>query len=211
MARAAIAWLAFFGSVGRVLASDRSGSEPPFAVAAYLPEWRYEGANWDYMARTVTHMILFSLEPTPDGRIVGMDRFPRPALLEEAREAAIRHKTKLLICFGGNGRSGGFAGMVRSAEARKAFIDNLLELCRTHGLDGVDYNWEYPGYTFGRGYAPHNVVAAEYAGLAALVQETRKAFDSDENLSSADTITLAYYPDGRQETLLQEHKGLLEG
>ena len=33
-----------------------------FAVAAYLPEWRYEGANWEVICTHTSHLILFSLE-----------------------------------------------------------------------------------------------------------------------------------------------------
>lgn len=115
------------------------------SVAAYLPEWRYEGANWEYICSKVTHLILFSLEPTPDGDIAHWDRLPRPLLMEEARQAARRHGTRLMVCFGGNGRSGGFSGMVRSARARERFVRSVVQLCEAQGLDGVDYNWEYPG------------------------------------------------------------------
>ena len=92
---------------------------PPFSVAAYLPEWRYEGADFDTMAQTLTHLILFSLEPTAKGKITSRDRLPRPLLLKDAREATRKHGCRLLVCFGGNGRSGGFRGMVRSKKARK--------------------------------------------------------------------------------------------
>ena len=71
-----------------------------FAVASYLPEWRYEGANWDEMCAHSTHLILFSLEPTPSGGIQAMDRLPRPELLAQAQAAATLHGTKVLICFG---------------------------------------------------------------------------------------------------------------
>ena len=45
-----------------------------FAVAAYLPEWRYEGANWDKICEHVTHLILFSCEMAPNGQITALDR-----------------------------------------------------------------------------------------------------------------------------------------
>ena len=35
--------------------------------------------------------------------------------MAEARKAASKHGTKLLLCLGGNGRSGGFSVMVRQA------------------------------------------------------------------------------------------------
>jgi GH18 family chitinase len=115
------------------VAGKSSEFEVPFAVVGYLPEWRYEGFNWDYNLRTITHLILFSLEPTADGRIVAIDRIPRKLLLDEAKEASKRHDAQLLICFGGNGRSNGFRGMVRSPKSRKRFVKALVALCATHG------------------------------------------------------------------------------
>ena len=89
-----------------------SSASSSFSVAAYLPEWRYEGANWEKICQYSTHLILFSLEVGPSGTVVALDRIPRPELLAEARAAATRHGTALLICFGGNGRSDGFSPMV---------------------------------------------------------------------------------------------------
>ena len=120
-----------------------------FLVAAYLPEWRYEGANWATICATVTHLILFSIEVAPSGAVAALDRLPRPELMREARAAATASGTKLLLCIGGNGRSAGFSPMVASKAKRARFIAALLALCEEHGLDGVDYNWEYPGYAFG--------------------------------------------------------------
>lgn len=153
-----------------------STSEPQFIVAAYLPEWRYEGANWEVIMKSVTHLILFSLEISADGAISALDRIPRPMLLNEARAAAIKNNAELLICFGGNGRSEGFRSMVRSALKRQRFIKALVKLCIEYEFNGVDYNWEYPGYQLGRGYMPDSDVEADYKGLALLVRETNAAF-----------------------------------
>ena len=65
-------------------------------------------------------------------------------LKDIARAAAAKHGTELLICFGGNSRTNGFPEMVADAGARQRFIATLTSFCREHGLDGVDYNWEYP-------------------------------------------------------------------
>ena len=56
----------------------------------------------------------------------------------------------VMVCFGGNGRSSGFPGMV-SHKVEESFL-KLDSLLSEYGLEGVDYNWEYPGYDFGRGY-----------------------------------------------------------
>ncbi len=116
-----------------------------FSVASYLPEWRYEGANWDEIARHSTHVILFSLEPARDGGLLALDRLPRAELMADARAAAAIHGAELLLCFGGNGRSDGFSAMVRSDAARGQFVASAVALVEKYGLNGIDYNWEYPG------------------------------------------------------------------
>lgn len=123
-----------------------------FAVVAYLPEWRYGGANFEKMCSTVTHMIFFSIEPSPSGDIVGLDRFPRADVLDDARNKGCQ----LIICFGGNGRScmnlflfcfyltlvsAGFSPMTRNKESRTKFVKKVRKLILKNQLDGVDYNW----------------------------------------------------------------------
>lgn len=183
------------------LTPECQGAPARATVVAYLPEWRYEGANWDTISRHVTHLLLFSAEPSPKGEIVATDRLPRPALLQEAREAARRHGTLLMICFGGNGRSSGFSAMTRRSKRRRRFIDELVVLLDKLDLDGVDYNWEYPGYQFGRGYLPEDEVRKDYAGLSYLIRETKERFAQGGRTRA---VTMAYYPDGRQEELLKK-------
>ena len=178
-------------------------SSDPVAVVAYLPEWRYEGANWETISEHTTHLLLFSLEMTSKGKIVAMDRFPRKELYKEAREATRKHGTALMICFGGNGRSQGFSGMARKSKNRKHFMKELVELIEKYDLDGVDYNWEYPGYRFGQGYLSDSEVQADYEGLSKLLFATREIFTQRGWTNKV--ITLAYYPDGRQEQLLRDH------
>ena len=81
--------------------------------------------------------------------------------MKQAREAADRHGGKLLLCFGGNSRTGGFPGMVTSKARRKAFLAALHELLSSRGFDGVDYNWEYP------------TNEEEWKGLVRLMKESR--------------------------------------
>lgn len=121
-------------------------------------------------------------------RRTALDRLPRPALMEEARAASTKHNVALLICFGGNGRSAGFAPMVASKSARRRFVKELLALMDRYEFDGVDFNWEYPGYRFGTGYLPDAEVEKDYRGLMLILEETRAALGSDA------PITMSYYP-----------------
>ena len=169
-------------------------------VAAYLPEWRYEGANWVDISATTTQLILFSLEVTPIGRLAAFDRLPRKELMLQAREATKAAGTKLLVCIGGNGRSAGFTGAVANKERRQKFVDSLVDLCDKHDLDGIDLNWEYPGYDFKTGYASDDVLLRDYKGLKRLLKLLHAAFEPSGRI-----ITLAYYPDKRQEGLIKDH------
>ena len=171
-----------------------------FTVAAYLPEWRYEGANFADISRTVTQLILFSLEVTPIGRLSAYDRMPRAELMLEARAATKAAGTQLLACVGGNGRSDGFGPAVAKADRRQRFVDDLVKLCDKHDLDGVDLNWEYPGYSFGRGWHDDAEVAKDYKGLRSLLKLLHAAFAPTGRI-----ITIAYYPDGRQEQLFTQY------
>ena len=180
-----------------------SAAEPTknnFTVAAYLPEWRYEGANWVDISASVTQLILFSLEVQPTGRLSAHDRLPRKELMQQAREATRAAGCKLLICIGGNGRSAGFPLAVAKKERAQVFVDSLVALCDKYDLDGVDLNWEYPGYSFGRGYHAEDALQKDYKGLARLVRMLHAAF-----APSGRILTLAYYPDGKQEQLFLQH------
>jgi chitinase len=167
-------------------------------VFAYLPEWRYAGADFETICKSLTHIALFSAEPGPDGSIWGLDRLPNGAALIDAQHAAAQHGCKLIICFGGNGRSTHFSAVVRSSSLRRTFVANVVALIEKMGAAGVDYNWEYPGFAFGTGYASDKEAKADYRGLLLLVKQTRKALGDNA------ALTLAYYPDGKQEAALVE-------
>ena len=170
-------------------------------VAGYLPEWRYEGTNWVDVAEVVDQLILFSLEVEPSGRLSALDRLPQPQLLEEARLATRNAGSKLLICVGGNGRSAGFSRAVSKKASRALFVSQLVALCEKHDLDGVDLNWEYPGYDFRTGYQQDALLENDWKGLASVVRKLHQAL-----WPSGRIVTMAYYPDKKQEALIMKHE-----
>jgi chitinase len=209
---------------------DSNPQKHPFRVVGYLPEWRLGGANWREILQRTDVLVLFSLEvgkaaksrtssgsKTPAWSKMwsfgGLDRLPSESALEElkvARGAAFAsngHSSRILLCFGGNGRSHGFFEMASKGKSRSLFVSAAVALVLELGLDGVDINWEYPGFAFGRGYHKNpGAVRQEFAALADLLKDLRDAFDvvADDRSQSRDSflVTAAYYPDGRQEDLL---------
>eukprot|EP01125_Pyxidicula_operculata_P002476 TRINITY_DN12336_c0_g1_i1.p2 TRINITY_DN12336_c0_g1~~TRINITY_DN12336_c0_g1_i1.p2 ORF type:complete len:321 (+),score=59.81 TRINITY_DN12336_c0_g1_i1:1107-2069(+) len=116
-----------------------------FNIVGYLPEYRSGGIkDWDLICKHSTHIIFFSVEPSKDGTIGGLDRLPSVDVLTSAREAAQNHGTKLLLGIGGAGRSSGFAAMVKNSETKLKFISAVIKLCMDKQLDGIDIDWEVP-------------------------------------------------------------------
>lgn len=72
--------------------------------------------------------------------------------MAQLRAAFTATGAKLLVCVGGNGRSRHFAAVTRDSAKRALFVTNLRAFVQQHQLDGVDVNWEYPGFAFGSGY-----------------------------------------------------------
>jgi len=174
-----------------------------FAVVGYLPEYRTAAVSFAHICNTtLTHVVFFSVEPTVDGALLGRDRVPSQHVLATAR-AACSHAA-LLLCIGGAGRSSSFAEALKRSSSRQRVVSALLELVEKHNLDGVDVNWEYPGY--GRsGYAPAHEISSEYNDLAAFVRELKTALlASTQHRSRSYEVALAYYPDGVQEQQLAQ-------
>ena len=169
------------------------------AVVGYLPEWRYGAACFPHLCKHLTHLVFFSIEPLPDGSLTGLERLPGGEALAAAHASRDAFGTKLLLCIGGNGRSSGFSAAARGEQSRARLVAELLSLVTRLDLDGVDWNWEYPGFRFGAGYSHDADVTADWDALAALVRDVKEAASPGRLVS-----TLAYYPDGRQEAYLAE-------
>ena len=86
---------------------------------------------------------------------------------------------------------------LQSEYSRDKFIKELMTFLSDYRLDGVDYNWEYPGYRMGRGYLEEKEIMKDYEGLAKLISETKTLFAGSNRV-----VSMAYYPDTRQERLI---------
>lgn len=64
--------------------------------------------------------------------------------MQNARMAADNVNGKLILGFGGHGRSNGFSQMTALKSRRKKFLQAVKNLLEEHELDGVDFNWEFP-------------------------------------------------------------------
>jgi chitinase len=86
---------------------------------------------------------------------------------------------QILISVGGGGiGSAGFSDMAITPEGRRRFIDSAVAAVEKYGLDGVDIDWEYPGYTHVK---TTTVRREDRETYTLLLKELRQRFDRDAN------------------------------
>lgn len=114
----------------------------------------------------LTHIAHAFISPTISGGIQKDSWFLYPELVE----AAHANNVKIIVAIGGWGNSGGFSDMTADSTSRNNFVNNVVSFCKTHGYDGVDLDWEYPGT---------NGKTNDKANLVKLVTELRESFNAN--------------------------------
>ena len=81
------------------------------------------------------------------------------------------YKMRILLSIGG-GASGGFSAAVKDDASRKKFVDSIMDVIKEYGFDGIDMDWEYPGWTGLADSTPYDV-----ANFSLLLRDLRAAMD----------------------------------
>ncbi|HQJ75729.1 MAG TPA: glycosyl hydrolase family 18 protein [Bacteroidota bacterium] len=111
-------------------------------VIGYYPSWNKASfpanqVKYEYL----THIIHAFIYPTDDGsELVVPYGFEFPALISAAHQKNV----KVILGIGGWGQSNGFSPVVSDTAKRRKFINDVVEMCKVYGYDGVDLDWEYP-------------------------------------------------------------------
>jgi GH18 family chitinase len=82
------------------------------------------------------------------------------------------HGVKLLPSIGGWTLSNHFPAIAADPVKRQQFAQSCVQLIQAFGFDGIDLDWEYPGY------AAHNGTPQDKANFTLLLQEIRTAIDT---------------------------------
>ncbi|HZU27539.1 MAG TPA: glycoside hydrolase family 18 protein [Bryobacteraceae bacterium] len=92
----------------------------------------------------------------------------------------------LISVGGGDVGSAGFSDMAITPEGRRRFVDSAVAAVEKYGLDGVDIDWEYPGYT----HIPAVTVRPEDRDTyTLLLKELRQRFDREEKRLGRPLVT----------------------
>lgn len=90
---------------------------------------------------------------------------------------------RVLLCIGGYGAAGEpFSDVALTKELREKFAASIVETIEKYHFDGVDIDWEYPGYNTGRDTA---VDRPNYTLLMEEIKKQVKAKNSDYIVSAA--------------------------
>ncbi|KAF5355515.1 hypothetical protein D9758_006377 [Tetrapyrgos nigripes] len=92
-----------------------------------------------------THMTYAFATPSTDDPSSPLVLTPGDeTLLPQFVSAAHDHGVKALLSLGGWGGSRSFSTLVDGEEQRKNLVNATVELAKKYGLDGIDFDWEFP-------------------------------------------------------------------
>jgi chitinase len=111
-------------------------------VMVYYPSWSAFYKADSLPMDKLTHIFHAFVVPSADGDLIGTSGFFEPDLIAAARAKNV----KVIVSIGGANQiaTANFKKIAASPELRQKFADNLEQICRKNGYDGVDLDWEFP-------------------------------------------------------------------
>ena len=117
-----------------------------------------------------------------DNRGEAFLNYPRSDSVNLVKLVALKQynaRLKILLSVGGLGWSVNFSGMASTAGGRARFAKSCVELVAKYKLDGIDLDWEFPGYA-GEGGNPFR--PEDKQNFTLLCASLRNAFDESMQL-----------------------------
>ncbi|MCP4521457.1 MAG: T9SS type A sorting domain-containing protein [Cytophagales bacterium] len=113
-------------------------------IVGYIPQYRTieqmdAAINWGSM----TDAFYFGSTPSTAGGI----NLEAPEKFEHVKQRAKENDVKCWLSIGGWNKSASFGPLAANSTARQTFAQNCIDFCATHGLAGVDIDWEFPTST----------------------------------------------------------------
>lgn len=86
---------------------------------------------------------------------------------------------KIILCVAGKEKGGGYSVMCADKRKRKSFVKSCKNIIKKYNLDGIDFDWEFPGVTKNG----HTGSPEDAANYVLLVKDMRKALGPDKWIS----------------------------
>ncbi len=179
-----------------------AGSAPaqPKEIIGYYPSWKWgerdnlvSPGRLPYEKLTMINYAFFL--PLPDGRIVGKDSTGDALYLRGNPDSSLvtlahRHLVKVMLSIGGWEDSGNFPLVASTPALRAAFAHACTDAVRTFGFDGIDVDWEFPGF------AAHNGTPLDRDNCTALFRALKDSLAAQEQASGKRLLLTAALPAG---------------
>ncbi|EJD03467.1 chitinase [Fomitiporia mediterranea MF3/22] len=130
--------------------------------AEYFP---LDNVSWDKYTH-LTYAFKGTSENASDTSLPDSDADLLPQFVAKAHE----NDVKALLSVGGWGGSQYFSTNVGDENNRTKFVSAMTELVNTYQLDGIDFDWEYPGR---QGIGCNTISPNDSANFLAFLQELR--------------------------------------
>ncbi|KAJ3835185.1 chitinase [Lentinula raphanica] len=168
-----------------------------FIAAAWYAGWHQDTSpsfdTSDVSWEKYTHMIYSFAVPTQNVSQLSLDGSDGEKLPQFV-QTAHQNNVKALIAIGGWAGSIYFSSAVGSAENRTAFVKTLTDFTTTYGLDGINFDWEYPNK---QGIGCNVINANDAVNFLAFLQELRQdPVGAKLSLSAATGIATFNGPSG---------------
>jgi len=180
--------LLFLGFTGQIVAQNCK------EVVGYYPNWQWydraklvNPSSIDYTKYSILNYAFF--KPEPNGTISNTDSWADDNLLlgemnwsNNTRDFtttivyhAQQNGVKILPSIGGWTLSSDMPAIAADPTKRATFTQACVNLISTYQFDGIDLDWEYPGF------ATHNGTPQDKANFTLLLNEIRVAIDNYGN------------------------------
>ncbi|KAG7097363.1 hypothetical protein E1B28_004713 [Marasmius oreades] len=140
-----------------------------------------------------TQLTYAFAETTPDTHTLSLtvngDTGPGADLLKSFVSTAHQNSVKASVSIGGWTGSRWFSTAVGSSENRTIFVKTVTDLVTTFDLDGLDFDWEYPG---AQGIGCNTVNQEDTNNFLLFLQELRQDPVGSKLILSAATSTRPY-------------------
>lgn len=168
-----------------------TNAQPCKEVVGYYPNWQWYDRNKlvnpqtiDYSKYSIINYCFFV--PESDGSISSHDQWADDNLLLGEMNwstntpdfttsiiyNAHQNQVKVLPSIGGWTLSDNFPSIAADASKRANFAQSCVNLIQTYGFDGIDLDWEYPGFS------DHNGTPQDKTNFNLLLAELRSAIDA---------------------------------
>jgi len=162
------------------------------AIIGYYANWQYydrgnaiKPTNLDYSKYTILNYSFFV--PDANGNVVSTDTYVDELVLKgeidwstdpytykpntSLIDLSHANNVKVMVSIGGWSGSEDFPAIAADAVKRTSFVSSCMDLIREYDFDGVDIDWEYPGY------AAHNGTPQDKQNFTLLMQEIRDSLN----------------------------------